>query len=901
MKKALSVILAVMMLVQLSGLALAETEEPTYTVIYTDAEGEQHELEMTSDLPFQEEGQYLVTEDVDNEYGVTASGEVSVTVDGNVTGYENGVNAYDEAEVHVTGDVTGGHEETYGSVVDADGYAVYATDDATVTIDGSASSVATGIVTLNEVNEVESQTVTHDDGSYEVHIKIEFVDTTADIIVGGDVTAVDNIGINLSGESTATVGGNVSGYDGIHLQDDATVDVAGDITATEGTGIYTTNDERSAEVIDIYNENDEWQGSYTVDDDELINHATANVDGNVTGGFAGIDACGASEISVDGNVSGGSDGIGAAVIAKGQVDIDIGGDVLSDGWAGIQVIPEYATDGTRLPDPDVKIQVDGEVRTSGAALDVNDTAEITVAGDVTSDQSTAVIIGEDGKSSTIVIGGDVNGGNPDVAKAEETPEESEPDEQQQKIDALFDDVEAEVTEPVFGTLTVTDDQTLEEKKSADGQIVVQGSINAQGDNAAYTVELFVDEDSEIETPEVPTLTVYEMNVEDGDYVDVTVQEVVERSMDDEIHTKILTVEPEEQKKTELVDAIAAAIQYIIKITQPDNGNIDMTGAKYDELSEQMVAHEGDNLSLTLKVDDGYYVKDVAAGKKATVSSAGDGAWTVTVQRGGGVTISASLALCSHDDWEVLSQKDPTCTEAGSVTRRCRTCKKQETMIVNELGHQFSETFISNNDGTHSAKCLHDGCNETLTQACDMQITETEDTRVSVCKVCQYTVTETIETEPETEPEEGESTVAPISLSAQDIETVPVQGAAFEVVDSDETLSPLEGSIDVTALQTVADKQYAVGPFKVAGNMIISFRISMIHEGNEVKLDRKIRVSIPVTEEQAAKLANSILYLCAENDNLIPISYEIIDSRIEFETDSLGTFVFIDSDVINTRN
>ncbi|MCQ2458627.1 MAG: hypothetical protein MJ142_07870, partial [Clostridia bacterium] len=158
-----------------------------------------------------------------------------------------------------------------------------------------------------------------------------------------------------------------------------------------------------------------------------------------------------------------------------------------------------------------------------------------------------------------------------------------------------------------------------------------------------------------------------------------------------------------------------------------------------------------------------------------------------------------------------------------------------------------------------------------------------------------------ETEPETEPEEGESTVAPISLSAQDIETVPVQGAAFEVVDSDETLSPLEGSIDVTALQTVADKQYAVGPFRVAGNMIISFRISMIHEGNEVKLDRKIRVSIPVTEEQAAKLANSILYLCAENDNLIPISYEIIDSRIEFETDSLGTFVFIDSDVINTRN
>lgn len=441
MKKTLSVVLAIMMLVQLCGLAVAETEDPTYAVIYTDPEGVRHDLTMTGDLELTEDGEYLISGDVDNYGGVIASWGASVTVEGNVTGYESAVNAYDESEVHVTGDVTGGYMATYGDIVDSDGYAVYATGDATVKVDGSASSCGTGVVTMDQVYTGDQQTVFHDDGSYEIHTQSIFDVNTADVFVEGDVTAEDDIGLNLSGESTVTVGGNVSGYDGMFLSDKVTVDVAGNVTGTEGAGIYTSNSIRSDETIDLYDENDVWIGiSPESEDTEYVNQVKVNVGGDVTGGFAGIDARGASEISVGGNVSGGSDGTGAAVLAEGQVTVDIGGDVTSDGWAGVQVLPAWSDDASVLYDSDVKIRVDGNIETSCAALDVNAAAEITVAGNVTSDQATAINISEDGKSATVVIGGDVSGGTQEVTLPEID------DEEQQRIDALFTDVDVVVTD-----------------------------------------------------------------------------------------------------------------------------------------------------------------------------------------------------------------------------------------------------------------------------------------------------------------------------------------------------------------------------------------------------------------------------------------------------------------------
>ena len=923
MKKTLSVILAIMMLVQLCGLAVAETEDPTYAVIYTDPEGVRHDLTMTGELELTEDGEYLISEDVDNHGGVTTSGSASVTVEGNVTGYESGINAYQESEVHVTGDVTGGYMATYGDIVDSDGYAVYATGDATVKVDGSASSCGTGVVTMDQVYTGDQQTILHDDGSYEIHTQSIFDVNTADVFVKGDVTAEDDIGLNLSGESTVTVGGDVSGYDGMFLSDKVTVDVAGDVTGTEGTGIYTSNSIRSDETIDLYDENDEWCGvSPESKDVEYINHVKVNVGGDVTGGFAGIDARGASEISVGGNVSGGSDGTGAAVLAEGQVTVDIGGNVTSDGWAGVQVLPAWSDDASVLYDSDVKIRVDGNIETSCAALDVNAAAEITVAGNVTSDQATAINISEDGKSATVVIGGNVSGGTQEV-----TLPEIDDEELQQRIDALFTDVDVVVTDYVSGTLMVMDDQRPEaENRDADGQIVIQGSLNAQGDNAAYTVDLYIEEGAEAELPEIPTLTVYEMNVEDGDYIGLNVNEYVERPMGDSIEAKILTVDPGEEKKTELVNAIAATIQYIIKITQPENGTIDMTGAEHDELSGQMVAHEGDDLSLTVKVDDGYYVQDVAAGAKALVSNAGNGVWTVTVQRGGGVTISAKVALCAHEKWDVLSRKEPTCTEDGSETRQCQVCKKQETVTLKALEHEFAETFTANNDGTHSAKCLHDGCTETLTQPCEMETTETADTRTSVCKVCSYTVTETVEKEsetentpatdptennpetdptennpetkptendPETAPTENQNAGAPIQSSEQELQKVPVQGAVFEVVDGDENLPPLEGELNVSVLVPDAESVYQVGPFVLTSDQIVFLDITLTHEGNAVRLDRKIRISFPVTEELIEKIKGKALCIFTEEGNIIRIDYEIIDGKIVFETDVINAVIFID--------
>ena len=54
----------------------------------------------------------------------------------------------------------------------------------------------------------------------------------------------------------------------------------------------------------------------------------------------------------------------------------------------------------------------------------------------------------------------------------------------------------------------------------------------------------------------------------------------------------------------------------------------------------LVAHEGDKLTVTGTPKKGYRLTGIDAGSKALVTENEDGTYTVTVERGGDVTISA---------------------------------------------------------------------------------------------------------------------------------------------------------------------------------------------------------------------------------------------------------------------
>ena len=98
---------------------------------------------------------------------------------------------------------------------------------------------------------------------------------------------------------------------------------------------------------------------------------------------------------------------------------------------------------------------------------------------------------------------------------------------------------------------------------------------------------------------------------------------------------------------ELVEELAKYIQYIIKVEDNKNGNIDLTGVTYDSVNDLLLAHEGDEIGVTVSAKKGYRITGVNAGDVAELIDNGDGTWTVIVKRGGGVTISATIVRKAH--------------------------------------------------------------------------------------------------------------------------------------------------------------------------------------------------------------------------------------------------------------
>lgn len=251
-----------------------------------------------------ENGSELTSEATENNSssdGIEGTGDTSTTVEGNVEAKDNpGVSVSDNASVSVNGNVSSengdgvsasgnGSASVSGDVSSVNGDGVYAeggsvtvggnvsassdsangisAEDATVTVKGNVTSNDTGISAGAGAYEEDYKTtvdvkgnvtaegngifasgnttvtvggdVTSKDGEYGIE-----GDNGADIVVGGNITASGDgsVGIELDSGSSATVGGSVKGDDGAFVID-SKLHVKGDVISKSGVtvGVYGTD------------------------------------------------------------------------------------------------------------------------------------------------------------------------------------------------------------------------------------------------------------------------------------------------------------------------------------------------------------------------------------------------------------------------------------------------------------------------------------------------------------------------------------------------------------------------------------------------------------------------------------------------------------------------------------
>ena len=577
--------------------------------------------------------------------GVAASGDATVTVTGNVSGGNVGIGAADEATVEVGGNVRGGN------------VGVYVTDDATVEIGGTVfSPTGNGIISNDKVDSLGEKVpntadvhVTGDVGTYNDGIIVKGNTT---VTVDGDINAGHVIkaigtnaegeeetkeyyvgnGINASGNASVTAHSVEAAGDAIKVEESADIHVKGDVISTGNMGICTKDNSSYDPATETY--------------DPGYTDATVTVDGNLTSRLTSVVATGESVISIGGNVvSQESQGITAnqesQVTVSGNVDSAIAGIIVNDG-------ADVTVDGSVHSESGTALSVNsGKVYSTeiGDWIDPESPASAVIGGDVTAENGTAIQMNND---ATVTVLGNVTGGKVDKEEESSTSGwEETPIGQayQAAVDEAFSDFEeADFKE---GAVQITN------SGDGSGKLVINGTVSANGDTVPMVINLTTAE-TEGELPEMklPEMKIYEIQPgTDGTYFDVNVEMFrwVDFSYTDPETGTTETVEhapgfeyvelPEEEHAA-LVETIAAAIQYIIKVDPAyQNGAIKVADEFYDAENDLYAAHEGEEVSVTFSLDSSYAL---SASGNYTLKDNGDGTWTLTVQRGGGVTLTAVI-------------------------------------------------------------------------------------------------------------------------------------------------------------------------------------------------------------------------------------------------------------------
>jgi hypothetical protein len=274
-------------------------------------------------------------------------------------------------------------------------------------------------------------------------------------------------------------------------------------------------------------------------------------------------------------------------------------------------------------------------------------ASITVGGDVTADDGAAIHMAN---NANVVVKGDVTGGQltATVDYDDMTEEQAAKDpwyQARKKAQAeAFSDLD--VAEEKHGAVEI---ETLQE---GTGKLIINGTVSANGNDIPLVVKVSAGQDELPEKPielDLPEMKIYELTPNaDGTYfdVDVTLGRAFDYSVEHDGETQHFDgyanehISISEEEHAALVETIAAAIQYIIKVDPVYQKGIDISDQFYDKENDLYAAHEGEDVSVTFSLDNSYY--ELSASGNYSLKDNGDGTWTLTVNRGGGVTLTAVI-------------------------------------------------------------------------------------------------------------------------------------------------------------------------------------------------------------------------------------------------------------------
>ncbi len=564
--------------------------------------------------------------------GIMATGKSTITVNGPVTAKECGIYMPNDSEdsvnlssVTVNGDlkVEDGlaHEMEEGPALFVEGNGqIEITGNLFSGFDGISVYDQSTVTVRSDVNVIGTGAFAEDDGK--VIIEGSIHSGTNDFFWTGE-------GIVASGSSEATVGG--------------------DIFTINGDGVYTYDIETDIEekVSDTWEADGDTYRTFQILSEYSPNHATVTVNGNVAAeAGSAVHSEGSSAVTVLGSVSSGSRD-NQVIYAAGASRVNIQKDVDSQG-PGIYTVYSILTqrdvsmqklaksaEGEELwEDYDVylipektgactaQVTVGGHVNAAETALYASDSSSVTINGDVTSKGAEAV---EMEWGASVTVEGNVTGG---------TFEEEEDTES-----AALPDGEAE-GEYANGAATVN---LVPGPVTA--SLLVKGSITALGSSVPLIFNILVEENDPSALPEeMPEIRVYELAPAGSrsEYFDVNIFENKEITNEsDEVTMDMLVRDVAEEDRAAMLEALPRIIQYIIRVDNPENGSIILEGVTRDEENDLMLAREGDKFIVKVNAEDGYTVEGVEAGN-ADLTDNGDGTWTVTVKRGGGVAISAAV-------------------------------------------------------------------------------------------------------------------------------------------------------------------------------------------------------------------------------------------------------------------
>ena len=276
--------------------------------------------------------------------------------------------------------------------------------------------------------------------------------------------------------------------------------------------------------------------------------------------------------------------------------------------------------------------------------------------------------------------------------------------------------------------------------------------------------------------------------------------------------------------------------------------------------------------------------------------AADGSKTTACTACGEETVEVIPAHDQHT-WKTVANAAATCTKQGRVEKVCTVC--DETSIVNPAakGHSYGLVFTTQGNGTHAKTCAD--CGAKRTEDCTLTSTEVGSMTCSACATCGYTVytmndaalenTEDVENVEELADAKAETTVKRVENVS--FELVPVAAEEATEAEGETAAEPVDYSDVVLVVHETVVEMKVELPDTVNAEVKKVLAVSLLKEGASIQPSSKVKLSIPVVEEEVSSLK---LVLMTETGELIELEYEIIDGVMVFETEMVGVFLFVDA-------